>query len=237
MLPTTLGTDALYLRDSMRHRHSLSFLLALLCVDSYGYAQPWSGIISSSRATDWSTAGVQGGIPSANWTQCGSTIAAYNGTGQTIQTAIDDCTANHYVLLGAGTFILSSGFSVSQNGVVVGGMGANRTFLIINGETVGATCGYFYTGAIGMCAVSSWTNNTADWTTGYATGTTRITLSNTTGIAVGSMLFLDQLDDPSDGWPVAGDLYICENTTNDCAAKEAARDSAGQGEPVCRRSE
>src|SRR5437899_12578368 len=100
----------------MRHKRSVLFFLTVLCFSSYGYAQQWSGIISSSRATDWSKAGVQGGIPSANWTQCGSTITAYNGTGQTIQTAINNCTANHYVLLGAGTFTLSSGFTVSKNG-------------------------------------------------------------------------------------------------------------------------
>jgi len=33
------------------------------------------------------------------------------------------------------------------------------------------------------------------------------------------MIFLDQLDDASDGWPAAGDLYICEQTTNGCAAQ------------------
>ena len=74
---------------------------------SYGHAQRWSGVLAFNRATDWSTAGERGGIPSATWTQCGSTIAAYNSTGQTIQTAINNCTANYYVLLGRLCWLFS----------------------------------------------------------------------------------------------------------------------------------
>jgi hypothetical protein len=214
----------------MRLKYSLLFLVMLVLFPAHGYAQSWAGIIAPSRATDWSMAGVQGGIPSSNWTQCGSTIAAYAGTGQTIQTAINNCTPNHYVLLGTGTFTLSSGFSVSKSGVVVRGMGANLTILIVNGESVGSHCGYFYTGAIGLCNNPS-SRNTANWTAGYAQGTTRITLDSTTGISVGSVIFLDQLADASDGWPAAGDLYICENTLNGCAAQGGGAGFGRSGRP------
>src|SRR2546428_12910329 len=73
-------------------------------------AQSWSGIIDGSRATDWSQAGVPGGIPSgANYTQCGATITGYSGDASIINTAIQNCSgadATHpkYVLLGSGTF-------------------------------------------------------------------------------------------------------------------------------------
>jgi hypothetical protein len=204
----------------MRRKHSLWVFLIVLCFATYGYAQLWSGIIAPNRAVNWSTAaGVQGGIPSATWTQCGSTIAAYNGAGQTIQTAINNCAANHYVLLGPGTFNLTSGFSVSKNGVVVRGSGANQTFLVISGFSVGASCGYFYGGAIKLCASDSVPQTSANWTAGYAPGTTRITLSSTNGIAVGTVIFLDQLDDASDGWPASGDLYICTATATSCSAQ------------------
>lgn len=202
----------------MRHIRSLSFLLILLCFPSYGHAQLWSGIIAPSRATNWSTAGVEGGIPSATWTQCGSTIAAYTGTGQTIQTAINNCTANHYVQLGAGTFTLSSGFTVSRRGVVVRGMGANNTFLIINGASP-ISCGYFYMAAINICGASSVPYTSANWTAGYAQGTTRITLSSTTNLSVGSVIQLEQLDDASDGWPAAGDLFICTSNVGPCSSQ------------------
>jgi hypothetical protein len=109
------------------------------------FAQSWSGIIDPTRATDWSGAGVVGGIPVRN-TQCGSTIAAYNGTDATITNALAACAGtNQYVLLGAGTFNLTSGitfrasaFPFSVNGVTLRGMGADQTKLVFKS---GNTCG------------------------------------------------------------------------------------------------
>ena len=45
--------------------------------------------VATSRATDWTAAGISGGIPSKNWTQCGPTIAAYSGSGSTIINAMN----------------------------------------------------------------------------------------------------------------------------------------------------
>src|SRR5262245_54636554 len=85
----------------MRYRRSLLFSFILLCFPSYGHAQLWSGIISPSRATDWSKAGVQGDIPSAAWPNCNNTncnnIAPGGSgsvTGATIQTAINGAQVN-----------------------------------------------------------------------------------------------------------------------------------------------
>src|ERR1700690_3914761 len=76
------------------------------------YAQQWSGILSPSRAIDWSTAGAAGGIPTPP-TQCGATITAYSGAPTTINNALAACGANQFVQLGAGTFNLSSGILIS----------------------------------------------------------------------------------------------------------------------------
>ena len=93
----------------MRHLQSLLFLLILLVCPGFSQAQQlWSGIISPSRAIDWTQAGVVGGIPDANWAQCGSTITPSTGTAATINTQIAGCPANTYVLLGPGTFNLST---------------------------------------------------------------------------------------------------------------------------------
>src|SRR6266566_7105057 len=70
------------------------------------HAQPWSGIISPQRATDWSGPGA---IITNRTTQCGPTIAAYSGSAATINNAIANCPSGQYVQLGAGTFTLSSG--------------------------------------------------------------------------------------------------------------------------------
>src|SRR5437867_65706 len=98
-------------------RNWLLALTILLGFSGSLHAQPWSGILSSSRAIDWSRAGVVGGVPSATWAQCGSTVAA-GSTAATINSAIQACTANHYVLLGVGTFNLTTGL-VMKTGVVV----------------------------------------------------------------------------------------------------------------------
>ena len=95
----------------------LSFLFGLVVATAQAQT-PWSGIISSSRATNWSSAGVSGGIPSGSWAQCGSTITAYGSTGSpgspsTINNAVTSCPPNTYVQLGAGTFYLNSGILIA----------------------------------------------------------------------------------------------------------------------------
>src|SRR6185312_9816404 len=97
-------------------------LLFLIIACSWASAQQWSGILSSTRAIDWSTAGVAGGIPT-NRTQCGSTLASSSTLAQ-IQTAINNCPAGQFVKLGTGTFTLSGGLSMKAN-VTLRGDGAN----------------------------------------------------------------------------------------------------------------
>src|SRR5277367_3265659 len=94
------------------------FLLIALFGPARSHAQLWTGVIDPARASNWANAGVIGGIPSSTWTQCGSTIAPYNGTTDTINNAIAACGANQYVLLGAGTFNLTSGGSTS-GGIII----------------------------------------------------------------------------------------------------------------------
>src|SRR6266568_3348881 len=86
---------------------------------------PWSGILASNRAIDWSTAGVVGGVPSDSWSQCGTTIVPYNGTADVINNAITSCSPNHYVQLGSGTFNLTTGINMVSN-VELRGVGANQ---------------------------------------------------------------------------------------------------------------
>ena len=111
------------------------FLLLLIAPISAGAQQAWSGIISPSRAINWSNAGVIGGIPDASWTQCGSTIQAYGASGApgsatTINNGISACGTNQYVQLGAGTFYLNSSINFGgKSNVVLRGMGADQTII------------------------------------------------------------------------------------------------------------
>jgi hypothetical protein len=56
------------------------------------------------------------GVTDASWTQCGSTIAPYDGTADAINTQIRSCGPNQFVLLGAGTFHLSSSIDLQHKG-------------------------------------------------------------------------------------------------------------------------
>src|SRR5271155_1314087 len=85
-----------------------------LMVSTPGYAQQWTGIIAPSRATNWSNAGVLGGIPSGSWTQCATAACTAlatpsNVTAANINAAIAGAPPNTYVLLPAGSFTISTG--------------------------------------------------------------------------------------------------------------------------------
>ncbi len=191
------------------HSFLISLAFILLCFSGVSAGQLWSGIITSPRAIDWSATnpGVVGGIPSATWTQCGPTIAAYTGTAAAINSAIKACGANQYVLLAAGTFTLSSGITFgNKSNVVLRGMGANSTFLVFPAAGTQVSCS---DGPALICVNSSdgtyWTPGTGiNWTAGYSQGATQVTLSSTSGISTNTILVLNQCDTGYSGVTCAG---------------------------------
>lgn len=189
-------------------------LAALVLFAGSALAQPWDGIIDPARAIDWSTAGVTGGIPT-NRTQCGSTISAYTGTAGTINTAINNCGENQYVLLGAGTFNLSTGILFNgTNNVTLRGSGPDSTFLVFTGDE---TCTGFSWSAT-ICVRGSdlgyygpAPTYTTTWTAAsYAQGQTQITVASAANMAVGRWLVLDQTDNASDP---GTDIYVCNSVS------------------------
>src|SRR5436309_1262099 len=176
-------------------------------------AVPWSGILDPSRAIDWSHAGIPGGIPNRA-TLCAS--VAPGSRGAQSDAAITACPADQVVLLSAGTFSLSAGLNMKSDVTLRGG-GANRTKLVFTGTT---QCDrgpppYPVICLKGSFSWSGGVENSADWTAGYAKGTTVITLSNTANLRAGeSFLILDQVDDTADG----GDIYNC-GIANGCVSQ------------------
>src|SRR5882672_6757105 len=83
-------------------------------------AQQWSGILSPSRAINWSSAGVTGGIP--NRTTICSTLNP-GATAAQINSAIAACPSGQVVLLNAGTYTLSSSIKFSKSNVTLRGAG------------------------------------------------------------------------------------------------------------------
>lgn len=187
-------------------------IILLVLSASVCAAQPWAGIIDPTRAIDWSTAGVIGGIP-ARTTQCGSTISAYSGTAGTINTAISSCTAGQHVQLGTGTFNLSTGINFGSNvNVTVRGNGASSTKLAFSNDV---SCNGLFT-LVCMAGSNSspgGEQQVANWTAGYSQGVTSITVANSTSIVANSTLVnIDQLDEVSD----TGTIWNCL-TDNVCS--------------------
>jgi hypothetical protein len=190
-------------------------LLALLALASIATAQQWSGVLDSARAVTWNP-GVLNGIPSGNWTQCGATIAAYSGTAATINNALAACATDTYVLLGPGTFTLSTAISFgTKSYLALRGSGANSTFLVAQS---GASIQCSVSGAF-ICSSSSnslypegYTPQT--WTAGYSQGTTQVTLGNASQIVVNStIIVLNQCDD---GY--SGSYLSCSGSSTDNGA-------------------
>lgn len=153
-------------------------------------AQAATNIISTARSADWSTAGAS----IVNRTTVCSSLTA-SATAAQINTAIANCLAGQVVSLAAGTYTLTAGLLFQRDNVTLRGAGPNATFLNI---TATNGCGGI---TARLCVRGTALNdldapgNVANWTAGYAKGTSVITLSSVANLAVGSILILDQLDD------------------------------------------
>jgi hypothetical protein len=155
---------------------------------------PWSGILTPSRAIDWSQAGVTGGIPT-NQTQCVTsacqavTANGANSTTAQIQAAWASAPANTYVFLPAGTYTGVTSLSLSGvSSVTLRGAGANQTIIpgpITLGSSDGNSAGAPNNGPV---LVSG----------NVSQGSTTITLASVPHLKVGNPIILDQTDTTND---------------------------------------
>lgn len=196
---------------------AILFALLTLCVAAQG--QLWNGVLSSSRAVDWSQAGAPH-MNDARTTAC-ATLAA-GASAATISAAMQACPAGQYVQLGAGTFNLTAALSSSNSNYSLRGMGPTSTFLTFtaHGSSL-AFCSQDAPGGGNICIASTDTNyekgpsNTATFAgTNGVSGTYSRNANSLifTGISgtppvVGQAVTLDLIDDQSD----PGNLYVgCE---------------------------
>jgi chitodextrinase len=171
---------------------------------------PWSSVLPATRAIDWSSAGVQGGIPNrtviCTTLNPGATLAQIN-------TAIANCPSGDVVFLNAGNYTLAGQLNLFKSNVTLRGAGPDQTFLSF---TSGGDCN----GQGGdICVMNSDNNysgdphNTATWTGPYTQGASSITLGSIglgsiNNLHVGSLLILDQNSDyPND----PGTIYVCDS--------------------------
>lgn len=180
-----------------------------------------NGLIDNTRMSSgtgglgtngWTQAGVQtgnpstGSLPSASYTQCGPTIAA-GATPAAIQTALNACSANQFILLGAGTFNYPANTgTIIRSNKVVRGSGADQTFIVAAsgaGNSIGCQISALFC-IQGTSAGDFVPLGGTNWTAGFAQGSNQITLASIpTGLAAGSMILLDQCSDGLTGSPCA----------------------------------
>ena len=206
------------------------FVLLSLC--NAAGAQQWSGLLAPNRAIDWSSVGANVATRS---TQCGSTISA-GASAATIQSAVSSCAGTgQYVLLGPGTFSLSSSLVISYAGalnVTLRGSGPTSTILQFTGTST--NCNGI--GAVALCITNgdagtlNDSSNIAPVTAGTSQGSTSLTIGTaTTGslsnLQVGSLLQLVANDEASDN----GNWWACGSTGSNGACSQQGVANAWHG--------
>lgn len=190
----------------MRYRIAILLPLALLALSLSCHAQPWTPILESSRAIDWSSVGV-GGIP-ARTTICAHLTSAASLA--EINAALSSCPKEQTVLLAAGTYAIPGTIHIPSN-VTLRGVGANLTILNATGRNGGDVV---------SMGTESVPYSPVRITGGATAGSTRIVVDSAFRIAAGKYLAIAETNNPSfvssvgsqancdwcDGWTGKGSL-------------------------------
>jgi hypothetical protein len=206
----------------MKRNQLLVFALMLTCFPGYAAAQLWAGVLDPGRAVDWSNVGMPGGIPNRT-TKCATLNPG--ATAAQINSAIASCPSGQVVFLNAGNYNLSAGIDfANHSNVTLRGAGADQTFVAFTG---GTGCEGQWSDVCFENGETNWPGgpvHSANWTAGYAKGTTVITLGSSSGLAVGNILVLDQLNDSSD----PSNIFVCDTQGSGSGQCADEGPSAGQ---------
>lgn len=200
------------------YSHLPPVILVLLLSSILSYGQAWSGILAPARATDWTQAGIPGGIPSASWANCTtsacSTLFGGTVTGASITAALASAPNNTVVRIPSGSYTISTAAYANRGNVVLRGAGPTQTTLTLasNNDLFFSVNG---TGGLGSYPGSLGSTN---WTAGYTAGTTVLTLASTSGISAGQNIVVDQHNEP---WVyVNGEAGAC-TSGNSCGRNDS----------------
>src|SRR5215470_11758226 len=162
---------------------SSALISVLLLFSAASHGQAWSGILAPSRATDWSNAGIPGGIPTRT-TICANVLVT--DTTAQIQSKMDACPTNQVVKFPAGTWTLTSPIHANK-GIVLRGAGPTQTRINLPG-------GNIFLGTSGSGSMGNYPPNlgSTNWTGGLTKGSTVLTLASTAGVLAGQRIVLDQ---------------------------------------------
>ena len=201
-------------------------MLLLLSASSYG--QLWSGVVNPSRAINWTSAGVVGGIP-ARTTACSTQPSLAAGSGSatanrnSINSAITACAGTNKVInIPAGTWYVASEIdAIGTSNFTLRGAGADQT--VIKWTSTGSCQGNggnicVWNGDGGNPNYGM--NNQAAWTAGYSQGTTSITINSPSkgsisNLQAGQQMIFWQTDPKSD----PGTILNCNGTNFNCSSE------------------
>lgn len=205
------------------------FLLSVFCLAPSAFPQAWLGILNSSRATDWSNAGVTGGIPSySNICQVVGPSGDASGStdGAAINSALSTCAAKasasspQVVLLAAGTFYsnIGIGFPLGASYLVLRGQGPDRTtikFLNVSSQCsrqVDVCLGNSSADDVTYAGSTAWLG-TNDVIGTYARGASVLDVASTSGLVAGQPINFDQRNDSVGLCPQSGGVGNCSGVT------------------------
>jgi len=166
----------------------------LLFLSAPSFAQLWSGVLAPARATDWSNAGIPGGIPSGGWSNCTNAACATAFSSPTVPNVRAACTgapANTVVRIPAGSYTWGSSVYCNKSNVVLRGAGPQQTFITLgSGANILMGSG---TGGQGDYPTGIGKTN---WTGGLTQGSTVLTVASTNGMSAGQTVILTQQNAP-----------------------------------------
>ncbi|MGI0100233.1 MAG: glycosyl hydrolase family 28-related protein [Candidatus Micrarchaeaceae archaeon] len=160
-------------------------------------------IIPANRLINWSQAGIPGGIPS-NYTLCANVKdPPYNAKGDgvsndtsAIQNAIFACPNDTIVYMPPGNYLVS--FLIINRSVALMGAGTSNTNLIFSSKNLYIGSYNFYDGNVDVLGSKVGPPpSIVNWTGGFQKGDYNITLNSTSGLHVGELIMLDELNDSS----------------------------------------
>jgi len=170
-----------------------------LLLSTLSFGQAWSGILAPARATDWTYAGIPGGIPPR--TNICANVATSDSTAQ-IQSKINSCPQDGVVKFPAGTWNLTSSLYVNNKGIVLRGAGPTQTTLIYGS---GVNIIFAPNGTSGQGGYASGPYYVTNWTGGLTQGSTQLTVTSTSNMATGQLILLDQLNNSNIIFPAGNE--------------------------------
>jgi hypothetical protein len=153
---------------------------------------PSSSLVPPDRRTVWNPGlNAVGGIPSGSWPICATLSPSGGDDASAIQAALDSCGTNRVVKLSSGIFKISRPVRIPSNTVLRGsggpGAGAAQTEILQTGNQTNIQ---FDPGHGGFTQI---TNLATDG----VKDSTSVTLAQARNLAVGELVMIDQLSDPS----------------------------------------